>query len=147
MKMSTKGRYGLRALVDLAAHSNREHVSLFNIAQRQQISENYLESVFSQLKKSGIVKSVKGAGGGYMLAQEPSDIRIGTILRVLEGNLSIIDVDIEVDRRDSISYCIKQNVWDKVNDKINDLVDSMTLEDMITEYNRINGLNTIMYYI
>jgi Rrf2 family protein len=89
MKLSTKGRYGLRAMVDLAVHSSGEHVALYSIAERQNISENYLEQVFSILRKAGLVKSVKGAQGGYTLADKPSNISIGAILRVLEGDLSV----------------------------------------------------------
>lgn len=149
MKLSTKGRYGLRALIDLAVHSKGEHVSLASIAQRQELSESYLESVFSLLKKAGLVTSVKGARGGYVLSNRPADIKIGTILRVLEGDLAIVDTDSSSNNaeEDRISYSIKNNVWDKVNEKINDLVDAITLEDMINEYHKINGSDAIMYYI
>ena len=91
MRISTKGRYGLRAMMDLAAYSNGGHVSLSSIAKRQMISTNYLEQVFSVLRNAGLVKSIKGAQGGYVLAKKPSEIRIGTILRVLEGYLSVVD--------------------------------------------------------
>ncbi len=146
MKLSTKGRYGLRALIDLAVHSKGEQVSLISIAQRQEISESYLESVFSLLKKAGLVTSVKGARGGYILVNRPAEIKIGTVLRALEGDLNIVDMDSGV-KEDAICHSIKHNVWDKVNKKINDLVDAVTLEDMINEYYKINGSDAIMYYI
>ncbi len=148
MKISTKGRYGLRAMVDLAVYSNGDHVALGAIAERQNISMNYLEQVFASLRKAGLVKSVKGAQGGYVLAQTPDSVKVGVILRVLEGQLSVIDSSEgqNLDEK-SIQYCLKQQVWDKMDNCINTLVDSVTLEDLANDYKRLNGLETIMYYI
>lgn len=148
MKISTKGRYGLRAMVDLAVHSNGEHVALNSIAQRQNISENYLEQVFASLRKAGLVKSVKGAQGGYTLAKRASETHIGDILRILEGSLSVVD-SVESNNIDtnSLQYCIKVNLWDKLDEGINKLVDSLTLEDLVNEYKKLNGTQNIMYYI
>lgn len=84
MKLSTKGRYGLRAMVDLGIYSEQEPVSISSIAQRQQISDRYLEQLIGKLKKAGLVSSVRGAQGGYQLARNPEDISAGDILRVLE---------------------------------------------------------------
>lgn len=149
MKLSTKGRYGLRAMIDLAVNSNGEHVSLYSIAERQHISENYLEQVFATIRKAGLVKSIKGAQGGYVLADSPANIKIGTILRALEGNLSVVDEDVETaaGNKNAIQQCIKTNVWDKMNERINELVDSITLEDMVNDYKKISGTSAIMYYI
>lgn len=148
MKISTKGRYGLRAMVDLALNASVEHVALNAVAERQNISMNYLEQVFAALRKAGLVKSVKGAQGGYILARRPDSIKVGDILRVLEGNLSVID-DSEINYSDdkSIQYCLKQNVWDKIDESINSIVDSITLEDLVHEYKRLNDIDAIMYYI
>lgn len=149
MKLSTKGRYGLRAMLDLAIHSKETHVALFSIAERQDVSENYLEQVFATLRKAGLVKSIKGAQGGYVLADQPANIRIGTILRALEGDLSITDTSgaAEDPAEDSIQYCIQVNVWDRINESINNLVDAMTLEDLVDEYNKLNTSSGFMYYI
>jgi Rrf2 family cysteine metabolism transcriptional repressor len=149
MKLSTKGRYGVRALVDMAVYAKNEHISLFSIAQRQEISENYLEQVFSTLRKAGIVKSVKGAQGGYVLADLPENITIGQILRVLEGDISIIDEDTGVKGADgsNISRIIKQHVWDRMTNDINSLADSMTLEDLAEDFRKKNGLTEEMYFI
>lgn len=149
MKVSTKGRYGLRAMVDLAVHSRGEHVALYSIAERQGISMNYLEQVFSVLRKSGLVKSVKGAQGGYLLAKSTDSIKVGSILRVLEGPLSIID---EIDEKSGSSetclqQCIRVNVWDKMNACLNSIVESMTLEDLVVNYQNKNGFESRMYYI
>ena len=87
MKLSTKGKYGLRALIDLAQYSEDSPVSITSIARRQDISERYLEQLMSKLKKAGLVKSIRGANGGYVLAKEAKDISVGDVLRALEGNL------------------------------------------------------------
>lgn len=149
MKFSTKGRYGLRALVDLAVYAKNEHVALYSIAERQSISTNYLEQVFSVLRKSGLVKSVKGAQGGYVLSEAPADIKVGRILRALEGPLSVIDEDVENagDSETSIQQCIRLCVWDKMNESLNNVADSMTLEDLAENYRKMNGIEETMYYI
>jgi Rrf2 family cysteine metabolism transcriptional repressor len=146
MKISTKGRYGLRAMIDLAVHSTNEHVSLNSIAERQEVSVSYLEQVFSVLRKEGLVKSIKGAQGGYILSDEPRNITVGMILRALEGDLSVVEGNSGT-RYDNIQYCIKKNVWDKMNDSINQIVDSITLDDLIDEYYKMNGSDNYMYYI
>lgn len=149
MKFSTKGRYGLRAMVDLAVHAKGEHVALCSIAERQGISTNYLEQVFSVLRKSGLVKSVKGAQGGYILSEAPADIKVGRILRALEGPLSVIDENAENSGKSesSIQHCIRMCVWDKMNKSLNDLADSLTLEDLVDNYFKMNGMEDAMYYI
>lgn len=149
MKLSTKGRYGLRAMVDMAVNVNGEQVALNSIAERQKISTNYLEQVFSVLKKSGLVKSVKGAQGGYVLAEAPVNIKVGRILRALEGPLSVIDENTGfADGNETIiQYCIRTSVWEKMNESLNELVDSMTLEDLADNYRKISGIGETMYYI
>lgn len=148
MKISTKGRYGLRALVDLAISSTGEHVSLNSIAQRQGVSENYLEQVFSALRKAGIVRSIKGAQGGYILSDSPSNITVGEILRALEGDLSIVDEDIDSkSSSQSVEYSVVKSVWDEVNKSIYKVVDSITLEDLVNEYRVLNESLSLMYYI
>lgn len=148
MKVSTKGRYGLRSMIDLAIHSTEGHVALLYIAERQNISINYLEQVFSTLRKAGLVKSVKGAQGGYTLGDSPSRITIGRILRVLEGSLSLVEgSDLKAGMDNSLQNCIQVNVWDKMTDTLNQIVDSITLEDMVNEYKKMNGNADQMYYI
>lgn len=146
MKISTKGRYGLRAMVDLAVFSNGEHVPLSSIAERQMISVIYLEQVFSVLRKAGLVKSIKGSQGGYALADEPSKIYVGSILHALEGELSIIEFD-DSECRNLIQACLKEMVWDRMNECLNEMVDSITLEELANDYRRLNGLDAITYYI
>ncbi len=133
MKLSTKGRYGLRALADLAINSNGSPVSVASIASRQNISGNYLESIFSTLKKAGIIRSTKGVNGGYVLKETAQGTRIGDVLRILEGDLSIIDTDDlpQIDGAKTLRCCIEQSVWNVVTQRIDTVVDSMTLQDLI----------------
>lgn len=149
MKLSTKGRYGVKAMLDIAIHSSEGQVSLKSIAERQEISENYLEQLFATLKKSGLVKSVRGAQGGYYLAGKPEEISIGSILRALEGSLAPVDCVLEENaqsctRADS---CVTKLIWEKMRDKINEAVDSISLKDLVQEYNKLNNKDNYMYYI
>lgn len=147
MKISTKGRYGLRAMVDLAIHSAGDHVSLNSIAERQHLSENYLEQVFSMLRKAGLVKSVKGAQGGYILSQRPSNITVGEILRALEGSLTVFDENADKREETLIEDLLTTKVWGKINESISDVVDGITLEKIVDEYKRISGDQALMFYI
>lgn len=148
MKISTKGRYGIRAMVDLAVHNTGEHESLGNIAQRQEISNNYLEQVFSHLRKAGLVKSVKGSQGGYLLAKEPSEITAKMILEVLEGDLSVIDEKKEGEAsQDTIQYYLKNKLWEAMNESIRQVVEDITLEDLAKGYLSFVGEKDPMYYI
>lgn len=147
MKISTKGQYGLRAMVDLAIHSTGEQIPLNSIAERQNLSVGYLEQVFSSLRKAGLVKSVKGPQGGYSLAHSASDITVGDVLRTLEGDLSVVE---ELDERQNtdndIEYCITEKVWKKINQSISEVVDLITLEDLVVAYKKLNNIGP-MYYI
>ncbi|MFZ7120749.1 MAG: RrF2 family transcriptional regulator [Eubacteriaceae bacterium] len=131
MKLSTKGRYGLRAMFELATNSNNEYISLNNISMRQDISIRYLEQVFSLLKKANLVKSTKGFQGGYMITKDTSNITVGEILRALEGNISL--VELEHEKRDLISESINKQVWTNLNNRVNGIIDSITLEDIIKD--------------
>jgi Rrf2 family transcriptional regulator, cysteine metabolism repressor len=147
MKLSTNSRYGLRAMVDLAASYAGAPVSLSSIAERQLVSESYLEQLFAVLRKAGFVKSAKGAQGGYMPAEEPDSVRAGDILRVLEGDLSIIDDSPAYTGGDPVKRCIKARVWDEVNGQIARTLDSVTLGSLAEEYRRMRGDAQPMYCI
>ncbi len=147
LKVSTKGRYGLRAMVDLAANQDDTQVSLKSIAERQGLSENYLEQMFSVLKKSGLVKSVRGAQGGYFLAKPADKITVGDILRVLEGPVAPVDC-ISTDVHGQCcreSKCATIEVWKELRDKINEVIDSYTLANLVDEYNKKNQDGYIFY--
>ena len=145
MKISTKGKYGLIAMVDLALHSNGNLIPLNVIAERQTISTNYLEQLFSPLKKSKLVKSVKGAQGGYTLGDSPSNITIGSILRALEGSLSVIT---NQNLTNSIEQCLDVHLWQKIDNTVYDFVDNITLEHLANEYSKMfNNESSYMFHI
>ncbi|GKX29137.1 AsnC family transcriptional regulator [Vallitalea longa] len=133
MKLSTRGRYGLRAMVDLVINSKENNISLKSISKRQGISVNYLEQIISILKKAGYVKSARGAKGGYSLAKSPKDISVGDVLRALEGNLNPVDCALvnEGKQCDEADFCITKVVWKKISDSINDVVNNMSLQDLV----------------
>ncbi len=135
MKLSTKGRYGLRALIDLALYSENETVSIASIAARQNISESYLEQLIAKLRKAGLVTSVRGAGGGYKLAKPAAEISVGDILRALEGNLDPVEcpgLNEEVGCGGA-EFCVTKYVWQRINDSINQTVDEIKLEQLVEE--------------
>lgn len=144
MKVSTKGRYGLRAMIDLALYSKNELVPLISIAQRQDISKSYLEQVFSALRKAGLVKSIKGAQGGYELAKDAKEITVGMILRALEGDLSVVPMEDEVVSNRIESY-IRDNIWNEIDERVFSFIDGLTLKDIIESY--LQKDSTPMYYI
>jgi Rrf2 family protein len=145
LKISSKGRYGLIAMLDLAIHSRELHISLNSIAQRQGVSASYLEQVFSMLRKAGLISSIKGAQGGYSISTKPDKISVGDILRALEGELTVTDQ--QEQGINSIQDCVRIRVWDQLNQHINDFVDSITLEDLVNEYNKQLSEGNYMYYI
>ena len=148
MNISTKGRYGLRAMVDIAVNSMGDYIPLKIIAERQAISENYLEQVFSVLRKANLVKSARGSQGGYTLSKEASKITVGEVLRVLEGDLSITgDNDGALGLDNTIKVCINTMVWQQVNDQINKVIDSITLQDLVEKYSSLNTEYTLDFII
>jgi Rrf2 family protein len=131
MKISTRGRYGIRLMIDLAEHSSEPHVALANIAERQNISARYLEQVAVILRRAGYIRSVKGASGGYSLAREPREIVIGDALRVLEGDLLVVDELRASETENRIQRCIRQMVYNRLNKRIAAVVDRITLASML----------------
>lgn len=135
MKLSTKGRYGLRALIDLAQYSETEAVSIASIAARQEISVSYLEQLVAKLKKAGLVKSIRGASGGYVLAKPAEEISVGDVLRALEGNLKPVEcAGLEEGREcEGADLCVTKYVWQRINDSINQTVDEILLSQLVEE--------------
>ena len=146
MKLSTKGRYGLRALVDLAANEAGEAVSLAQTAKRQKLSLNYLEQVFGMLRRAGIMVGVKGSNGGFRLARSMDDITVKEILEALEGKFSIADGAGE-DTQDPVQNALRDLLWDEIDRKINQFLREKTLGSLVREYRRNLEKGTIMYYI
>ncbi|MCI8374686.1 MAG: Rrf2 family transcriptional regulator [Lachnospiraceae bacterium] len=141
MKLSTKGRYGLRALIDLAVYSENETVSIASIASRQNISESYLEQLIARLRKAGLVVSVRGAGGGYKLAKPAEEISVGDILRALEGNLDPVECPglKEESTCDGSEFCVTKYVWQRINDSINRTVDEISLSRLVEESRNVGN--------
>ncbi|GAA0114448.1 RrF2 family transcriptional regulator [Clostridium senegalense] len=136
MKLSTKGRYGVKAMVDLAINYGKNPVSIKVISQRQNISEYYLEQLFSTLRKSGLIKSIRGAAGGYVLAKSPEKITIYDILEVLEGPIEI-STCLDSDCCDNIDCCATRIVWKKIKESIDSVTTSITLQDIVDDYKNI----------
>jgi Rrf2 family protein len=140
MRLSTKGRYALEALVMLGyMNGENNNVSIKTISLETNISEKYLEQLFTLLKKSSIVVSKKGKNGGYHLTRPSKDITVGDIFRAVEGSLTPVKcLDNEYCKR--TNECISRNLWSRIYEKINDVIDNISLEDLICQYkNTING--------
>lgn len=150
MKVSTKGHYGVQAMFDLAQHHGEGPISLKSIAGRQDLSEHYLEQLIAGLRKAGLVKSVRGAQGGYILSRDPGEIKVGDIIRVLEGPIAPVECVTENGPESCMKaeYCITRNVWEKVRVSIEEVLDSITLEDMCNDAEKAKMTNNyFMYYI
>lgn len=126
-------------MIDLAQYSTKEPVSIISISERQGISERYLEQLMSKLKKAGYVKSIRGAGGGYVLAKELSEISVGDILRALEGNLEPVECPaLKAEQGcSSADNCVTKYVWQKINESINQTVDEMMLDKIVAESRKL----------
>ncbi|HIV67829.1 MAG TPA: Rrf2 family transcriptional regulator [Candidatus Butyricicoccus stercorigallinarum] len=132
MRISTKGRYALRLMLDLALHDTGENIVLKTIAKRQNISEKYLEQIIGILTKAGFVKSVRGSSGGYRLAREPEEYTVGDILRLTEGSLApVACVEEGVETCPKADRCVTLTLWKEFNDAINGVVDRVTLADLV----------------
>lgn len=135
MKISTKGRYALRLMLDLSINHTNNFIPLKTIAQRQEISDKYLEQIIHQLYKAGFVDSARGAQGGYRLTRKPYEYTVGEILRVVEGSLAPVAClknDIPCLKTNT---CITISLYKKIQAAIDDVVDNTTLADMINDFN------------
>ncbi len=133
MKISTKGRYALRLMVDLAQAESGENVALKEIARRQNLSLKYLEQIITVLTKSGYVISTRGSSGGYRLAYPPEHYTVGMILRLTEGNLApVACLETEINSCDRSGSCSTLFVWEKLSKAINDVGDNITLADIVS---------------
>ncbi len=132
MKISTKGRYALRLMLDLALHDNGELVRIKSIAQRQDISEKYLEQIITYLNRAGYVKSTRGAQGGYRLAKSPEEYTVGMILRLTEGSLApVACLDGDMNECVRQENCVTLELWKQLDDAIKGVVDRITLADLV----------------
>jgi len=143
MKISTKGRYGLKAIVDIAYSMqilNDKCVSVKSIAERQGISENYLEQIMAPLKKARIVHSIRGANGGYYLAKSPENLSAGEVLRILEG--PIVPVDCVIDGTSvcgqvDCDLCVMRDSWHYITKQVNDVIDAITIAELAHTFDKL----------
>lgn len=132
MKISTKGRYALRLMLDLALHDSDAPIRIKDIAARQDISDKYLEQIISSLNKAGYVKSIRGPQGGYKLARDPESYTVGMILRLTEGSLApVACLDDEVNTCDRQETCATLKLWQMLDEAIREVVDRVTLADLV----------------
>lgn len=131
MKISTKGRYALRLMVDLAVTGDGAPVSLRDVARRQQISDKYLEQIVTPLSRAGLVRSVRGAGGGYLLTRAPEEYTVGDILRPLEGDLAPVECATDAEYCERCDQCVTVELWQEIHRAVSGVVDHTTLADLV----------------
>ncbi len=152
MNVTTKGHYSLMAMAELAMHHGEGPVSLKAVAESQGLSEHYLEQLFGPLRRAGLVRSVRGAAGGYMLAKEPREISVGDVLRVLEGSLAPIERPGETqgegaERCANPYNCVVREVWEKLQKTVERVVDGITLADLRDRARELQSRENPMFYI
>lgn len=144
MKISSRGRYGIRLLIDLAEHIDEGHIALAETAGRQNISVRYLEQVAIILRRTGFVRSVKGATGGYTLARKPEYISIGDVLRTLEGDMLIVDPPLPEENETKYASTVRRVVFDKLNRRIAEIIDEKSLASLMSD---TDAEDSYMYFI
>jgi Rrf2 family protein len=148
MKVSTKGRYGLRAMMDLAAHQgDGKPVFLSDIAKRQDISEKYLEHIFSSLRTAGFVSTVRGRKGGFLLVKSPSEITAADIITTLEGPCILVDCVSTPKTCVKSEACATRDIWSLLGSKIDEVLSGFTLEHLVTMQEKKSQVENSMYYI
>ena len=139
MKLSTRGRYGIHAMYDLAICAKAGPRSIKAIAERQDIPEAYLEQLIAALRKADLVTSTRGAQGGYALSRPASEITVGDVLRALEGGLHLVDCVQEEDACGKSCDCPSRILWMKIQTELDRIVDGITLQDMVDDYRRMSA--------
>jgi Rrf2 family cysteine metabolism transcriptional repressor len=137
MKLSTKGKYGVRALFEIARHFGKGPLTIKEIAERQKISLSYLEQILHRLGKAGIIESVRGPHGGYELGRRPADLTIGDVVRALEGPIALshcLEPGVSSESCYQAEDCVARMVWAKVGQKIEEALDSITFEHLLRQY-------------
>lgn len=144
MKLSTRGRYGLRAMLELSLSFDKGYVLIKTIAENQEISLKYLHALLTTLKSAGLVHSLRGRGGGYSLTRPPSEIRLSEVVRVLEGSLSLVECVEDKSLCKRAQHCVTRDVWCDLGETIENMLSSLTLDDLI---GRMKKEAEPMYYI
>jgi len=147
MKLSTRGRYATRALLDLALHHDDEPILLRDIARRQQISLSYLEHLIAPLIAGGIVRSTRGAKGGISLAKPPGEIKLNEVIQLLEGSIVLAECVTNPEVCVRSESCVTRDVWGEVKKAINGVLGSITLQNLVERQKRKQQRGTTMYHI
>ena len=147
MKLSTRGQYGTRALLDLALHEGEGPILLRDIAQRQQISPMYLEHLISPLIAAGIVRSTRGARGGVWLAKSPGEIKLSEVIKLLEGSIAPVECLNDPKSCSRSELCVTRDVWDELKQAIDGVLESTTLQDLVSRQKIKERSEEAMYYI
>jgi Rrf2 family cysteine metabolism transcriptional repressor len=147
MKLSTRGRYGTRAMLDVALHCAEGPVHLKDIARRQEVSKKYLEHLISRLEAAGLLRSIRGAGGGISLARPPSEIKLSEILQTLEGPIALVECVDNPEWCSRSSSCATRDIWMQMGQLLSDLLESKTLEDLCRQQCEKEEPALAMYYI
>jgi Rrf2 family protein len=147
MKLSTKGRYGLRALLDLALHQDEGLVPLKDIARRQEFSLPYLEHLVTPLIAAGLVKSTRGARGGVLLLKPPSEVKLSEVVQILEGSIAPVDCVNNPAVCHRAASCVTRDIWIEMKKAMSRVLDSTTLQDLVERQRQKGQLETVMYYI
>lgn len=147
MKISTKGRYGLRVLLDIATHQDSGPVILRDIASRQSISEKYLWQVINPMKAAGFVNSERGSKGGYRLARDMGEITLLDVVSVLEGPVAVVDCVSEPDGCERSGACVARSVWNRVNEAVQKTMEGISLKDLVDETRDVEQRHSLNYVI
>jgi Rrf2 family cysteine metabolism transcriptional repressor len=147
MKLSTRGRYGVRALLDLAVHQGKGLVLLKDIAGRQEVSLAYLEHLITPLIAAGLVKSTRGARGGVLLLKPPSEIKLSEVIQLLEGSIGPVDCVNNPDICSRSAFCVTRDIWSEMRNAMSQVLDSTTLQDLIERQRRKGQAEAEMYHI
>ena len=147
MKLSTRGRYATRALLDLAFHQEEEPVLLKDIAQRQQISLRYLEHLITPLVAAGIIRSTRGARGGVWLAKPPQEIKLSEVIRLLEGSIAPVECVNNPEICVRSELCVTRDIWGELKKAMDGVLESTTLQDLVERQKRKGRPQEVMYYI
>jgi Rrf2 family cysteine metabolism transcriptional repressor len=139
MKLSTRTRYGLRAMVELASYATKSPIMVRKIAEKQQISKKYLDIIFTSLKVAGLVRAIRGATGGFLLTRAPEAIRISEIVAALEGALAPVECCQSPEVCDRSTHCAAQQLWNRLAAAIQDTLDSTTLADLVATQGKLDA--------
>jgi Rrf2 family protein len=147
MKISTKSRYGLRAMLELALNYGGAPVLMESISENQDISRKYLHAILTRLRTSGLVRSVRGTGGGFILSKKPAQIHLDEIIRALEGSIYLVDCVESKDICNRSDECVTRQVWEQVGLAIQQTLAGITLEDLVLRLKKIRERDVPMYFI